>query len=183
MAQYLSNQATNNFVEDPMLMGLSREADNGLDPRPAEGSPAYTKQKKSYDDDFFDQVDFIGAFGADIWINDWTALYQNGITNQVITSVQAEDERIVPADFKLNQNYPNPFNPSTTIEFSIPEASNVRIAVYNLLGQQVAEIVNETKSAGTHSIQWNASDLSSGMYIYSLEANGNIITKKMTLLK
>lgn len=183
MAQYLSNPTTNNLVEDPMLLGLSRAADNGLDPRPEAGSAAFTGTRKSYDDPFFSQVDYIGAFGEGLWINGWTALYHNGITNPIITSVQAEDERIIPTDFKLNQNYPNPFNPSTTIEFSLPEASIVKIAVYNLLGQQVAEIVNETKSAGTHSMQWNASDLSSGMYIYSLEANGNIITKKMTLLK
>jgi len=183
MAVYLSDGATNNFVEDPMLTGLSRAADGGFDPRPADGSSAYTRPRKPYSDPFFDQVDYIGAFGSNFWINGWTALYQNGITNPIITSVETDEEQLLPADFKLSQNYPNPFNPSTTIEFSLPEASNVKLAVFNILGQQVAELINEVKNAGTHQIQWNASNLSSGMYIYSLQANGNVVTKKMTLLK
>ncbi|HLG32297.1 MAG TPA: FlgD immunoglobulin-like domain containing protein, partial [Ignavibacteriaceae bacterium] len=93
----------------------------------------------------------------------------------------------------LKQNYPNPFNPATRIEYSLPVSSEVKLVVYNLLGQEVATLINEEQSAGSHSIQWNASDangtrLSSGIYFYELKAagtNGNNFqqVKKMILLK
>jgi hypothetical protein len=94
---------------------------------------------------------------------------------------------IVPGEFTLKQNYPNPFNPSTTIEYALPSESLVNIAVYNLLGQKVAELVNETQQAGYYTLNWNASNIASGVYIYRMEAtgkNGNFIeNKRMILLK
>jgi hypothetical protein len=86
-------------------------------------------------------------------------------------------------EFALNQNYPNPFNPSTAIQFSIPSAQNVRLTVYNVLGQQVASLVNQNLSAGVHTANFNASALSSGVYFYRLEAGNNIAVKKMLLIK
>jgi len=101
--------------------------------------------------------------------------------------------QIIPADYQLIQNYPNPFNPTTTIEFSLPVASDVELRVYNILGQQVAALINDQRSAGTHSVLWNANDsngmkLSSGIYFYMLKASGvdgNEFQeiKKMVLLK
>jgi hypothetical protein len=88
-----------------------------------------------------------------------------------------------PVAFGLEQNYPNPFNPSTTISYSIQKAGAVNISVYNLMGQKVATLVDETKSAGQHNVRWNAANVSSGMYYYRLEANGQAITRKMTLIK
>ncbi len=88
-----------------------------------------------------------------------------------------------PAKFNLEQNYPNPFNPSTTINYSIQNSGNVQILVYNLMGQKVVELVNETKSAGSYNVTWNASGVASGMYYYRLEANGQTLTRKMTLIK
>ena len=81
------------------------------------------------------------------------------------------------------QNYPNPFNPSTTIRFSLPQAGNVKLTVYNLLGEQVIQLVNDFREAGMHTINFNASELNSGIYIYKIEAAGLVQTKKMTLLK
>ena len=86
-------------------------------------------------------------------------------------------------DFKLLQNYPNPFNPTTVINFELPEASQVELKIYNMLGQEIATLVNEEKPVGRHSVQFNASTLSSGIYIYQIKANNFIQSKKMILMK
>jgi uncharacterized membrane protein len=87
------------------------------------------------------------------------------------------------AEFALNQNYPNPFNPSTIISFSVAQKSNVMLNVYNILGEQVATLLNEVKEAGSYQVQFNAQNLTSGIYIYKLEAGNFHSTKKMMLLK
>jgi len=89
----------------------------------------------------------------------------------------------LPAEFELTQNYPNPFNPVTTIKFSLPESGNVKLTIYNLLGEQVEEPINEFKNAGVHTINFNASELNSGVYIYKIESNGFVQSRKMTLIK
>jgi len=99
-----------------------------------------------------------------------------------ITSVES-DYNTIPSEFVLEQNYPNPFNPTTKISFGLPESSNVVLKVFNTLGEEVAELVNESMEAGTHSINFDASKLTSGMYIYSLQTDAGIISKKMTLVK
>jgi hypothetical protein len=91
--------------------------------------------------------------------------------------------KIVPDKLALEQNYPNPFNPTTTIKFSIPEAGYVKLTLYNILAQEIKTLVNESKEAGVHTVNFNASDLNSGLYIYKLEANGLTQTRKMTLVK
>ena len=88
-----------------------------------------------------------------------------------------------PADFKLNQNYPNPFNPSTTFSFTIPKASNVKLNIYNQIGQQVGELVNKNLEAGSYNYTWNAVNQSSGIYFYELQANEFKSVRKMTLIK
>lgn len=88
-----------------------------------------------------------------------------------------------PASFKLYNNYPNPFNPSTTIKYSIPEASYTKLMVYNAVGSVVASLVNETKPAGNYEVEFSASDLASGIYYYILSAGNFTQTKKMLLLK
>lgn len=98
-----------------------------------------------------------------------------------ITSV--DDIKALPTEFVLEQNYPNPFNPSTTIRFSLPEDNFVALKVYNLLGQEVATLVNENKIAGNYNINFNASNLSSGVYLYKLDAGKFSAVKKITLLK
>ncbi len=110
-----------------------------------------------------------------------------------VTSVEDDANTTVPTEFSLEQNYPNPFNPATTIKFSLPVNSDVKLVVYNMLGQAVATLLNEQRSAGTHSIVWNSSNangikLSSGIYFYKLNAVNNSgkefqQTRKMILLK
>jgi hypothetical protein len=104
------------------------------------------------------------------------------------TGIAAESDK--PVVFALNQNYPNPFNPSTTIGFQLPEASQVRLSIYNLLGQEIAVIVNEQRQAGVYAERFEASRLPSGTYFYRLEARGvgkqggNFVqVKKMTTVK
>lgn len=89
----------------------------------------------------------------------------------------------VPSEFGLNQNYPNPFNPSTNISYTLPEKSDVELSIFNMLGQKVATLVNQSQDAGTYSINWNAGSVSSGVYIYQLRAGGNTFTKRMMLIK
>ena len=98
-----------------------------------------------------------------------------------ITDVENIDG--VPSEFSLSQNYPNPFNPSTTIDFSVVERGIVTLKVYNLLGQEVALLVNEEKTAGHYNVQFNASQLASGMYVYRLQTENFTSTKKMILMK
>jgi hypothetical protein len=85
--------------------------------------------------------------------------------------------------FELTQNYPNPFNPTTTIQFQLPTTGLVKLTVYNILGQEIKTLVNETKEAGTHTINFDASDLNSGVYVYKIESGSFTQTKKMTLVK
>ena len=89
----------------------------------------------------------------------------------------------LPASVTLAQNFPNPFNPTTNISYTLPENGHVRLAVYNLLGQQVAALVNGAMSAGSHTVTFDASSLSSGVYVYRLEAAGQVLSKRMTLMK
>ncbi|MDA3885650.1 MAG: T9SS type A sorting domain-containing protein [Candidatus Delongbacteria bacterium] len=92
-------------------------------------------------------------------------------------------ESAVPSEFTLYQNYPNPFNPTTEIKFALPTASDVKLNVYNINGQLVSELLNGSKEAGIHKVNFDASNFNSGMYFYTLEANGRNFTKKMILTK
>ena len=89
----------------------------------------------------------------------------------------------MPDDFALNQNYPNPFNPSTTRAFDIPETSVVKLAIFDILGQQVALLVDKELAAGTFEVKWDASSLPSGVYIARLRAGSFETAIQMTLQK
>lgn len=98
------------------------------------------------------------------------------------TAVEQEGSS-VPTSYTLDQNFPNPFNPSTTIRFSIPNTGNVTLKVYNLLGMEVATLVNGELSAGTHRVSFDASNLPSGVYFYRIDAGSFSDVRKMALLK
>ncbi|MGA9406406.1 MAG: glycoside hydrolase family 44 protein [Bacteroidota bacterium] len=109
------------------------------------------------------------------------SIYHIVLQTSVATNVA--EKNIVPDKFELSQNYPNPFNPSTTIAFDLAHQSFVLLRVYNILGQEVATLVDEVRPAGKYREQWNASNLASGMYFYSIRTGSFAQTRKMLLLK
>ena len=98
-------------------------------------------------------------------------------------SDEVEVEISLPLEYQLVQNYPNPFNPSTTIKYSVPSAGTVQLKVYDVLGNEVTNLLNEYKQAGSYNIEWDASSLQSGVYFYQLRTNEFVETKKMILMK
>ena len=147
---------------------------------PMSGSPVLTGGGTPPDDGFFDPTaTYKGAFKDVDWTFGWARFNPDSTT----LGVKERLKNILPENFELAQNYPNPFNPSTKIRFSLLNASNVRLTVYNVLGQQVETLVNGFRNTGTYEVTWDASHLTSGVYIYRLEAGNIVISKKMLLLK
>lgn len=99
------------------------------------------------------------------------------------TGVEPIDGASIAESFELKQNYPNPFNPSTTIEFSTTKTSNVKLTIFNPLGQEVETLVNEELTPGSYKADWQPQDLSGGIYFYQLEADGFVQTRKLVLTK
>ncbi|MEJ2615306.1 MAG: T9SS type A sorting domain-containing protein, partial [Ignavibacteriaceae bacterium] len=126
--------------------------------------------------------------------NDLAAVANNG-SNWVVTGgfgtilksdyslVSVKSNSKIPTSFGLKQNYPNPFNPSTTISYSVPYTSYVVLKVYDILGKEVATLVNEEKSAGIYRINFTANNLSSGVYFYRIQAGNYSAVKKFVLLR
>ena len=137
------------------------------------------------DDEFFTEVSFKGAFGQINWLASWTALAEFDFITGNISTDNENETFDTPKTLRLDQNYPNPFNPSTNISFALPSTQKVTLKVYNMLGQEVATLLNnQTLQAGDRSVTFDASALSSGVYIYRLVgANNVVLTKKMTLIK
>jgi len=114
----------------------------------------------------------------------------NGV--DIVTSVEEPGPKptssTVPSAFKLEQNYPNPFNPSTTINYDLAKSGQVRLDIYNLIGQRVKTLVNDVQSAGSWKVVWNGKDdvgssVASGVYFYRLAGPNVVLTKKMVLMK
>jgi ligand-binding sensor domain-containing protein len=132
--------------------------------------------------------DSIYAIAIDTRGNKWFGfgLYGYGaeeFNENGVTSVKEAVNENSPKDFSLFQNYPNPFNPSTTISFSLPRSGFATLKIYDLMGREVTTIISEELQTGTYSRQWNATNMSSGIYFYRLQAGSFIATKKLLLLK
>ena len=108
--------------------------------------------------------------------------------NGTETMVSADEKDPVVSEYRLYQNYPNPFNPSTSIRYILPERGKVRLKVYNTLGQEIRTLISSVQGAGEHSVQWDGKDnqgvtVSSGIYIYRLQAGSFVKSHKMMFLK
>ena len=107
-----------------------------------------------------------------------SAIYTNSSSTSVEDGINAG-----PQHFSLQQNYPNPFNPSTKISYNTEKAGHVSLKIYNMLGQEVATLVNKEESAGMHTVSFNASALTSGIYIYKIQSGSFSASRKMLMLK
>jgi hypothetical protein len=130
-----------------------------------------------------DSVTYYVAVGFGTDKNKLAANMQLAIQKYSQLTAVGSDSKYYPSDYSLNQNYPNPFNPSTKIAYQIPKSGHVTLKVFNALGKEVATLVNEEKSLGRYTIDFNAQGLSSGIYFYSIRSGSYFETKKMMLLK
>ncbi len=155
----------------------------------------------SHDSQLFNKLTFIPGFGTSTGQHSYSYIVDEPLSSRIYLRLKQIDfdgtfeysdvlevDGITPSDFYLSQNHPNPFNPSTTFHFSLPVDVSVRIKLFNMLGEEITEIVNKDYSAGIHNINFTADNLSSGTYLYLLEAIGNngvtfTHTKKMLFLK
>lgn len=119
-----------------------------------------------------------GQVNGDIW--NWAPSKRINVKSSIgITPISSN----VPSNYNLSQNYPNPFNPVTKINFEIPKQGFVTLRIFDLLGREVKTLVNETATAGSYSVDFNATEFSSGVYFYKLTVNDFVDTKRMTLIK
>lgn len=184
LANYLA--ANQNTIQNPLLRGISRTANQQLDPRPQPNSPALTLPRKDLPqgDPWWTPANYYGAFdpNAVSWLWGWTSVYQNGILNPVQVGIE-DISGNMPNNFNLKQNYPNPFNPTTSISFVVRQNGKVNLSVYNSLGQKVATLADGYFKAGEYKVQWNAASMPSGVYLYRLTTDNYSETKKMVLMK
>jgi hypothetical protein len=120
--------------------------------------------------------------GTDIFVGTWNGVWRRPLSEIIITGVESRGSRTTKS-FSLYQNYPNPFNPKTTFTFTLPSRSFVTLKVYDLIGREIATLVNNYLFAGSYSQQWDAANVSSGIYFYRLQAGSYSETKKLILLK
>jgi len=128
---------------------------------------------------------FYRQLGPDDWeLEDEMLFLGDFLTGDLLIVTDINDtDNVLPTEFVLNQNFPNPFNPTTKISYSIPKTSPVEITVFDLLGNKIVKLVDEVKSPGNYEINFDAAELSSGIYFYRLQSNEIIRTKKLMLIK
>lgn len=138
----------------------------------------YTTVEMEADDDNAKLTFVFGnvGLGDEVYIDN-VSMYYSG------TNAVDENSIIQPQSFSISQNYPNPFNPTTKINYAIPKQSHVSLKIYDVLGNEVGVLVNEEKSVGSYSVEFDGNNLSSGLYFYKMQTSGFVETKKMMLLK
>jgi len=147
---------------------------------PAVSGASFTNARLQ--DIFFTTIAYVGAFSptGTRWDATWTNY--NPDSTDYVTGVET-NAGLTPTEFKLEQNYPNPFNPSTLITYSLPNSGNVSLKIYDVIGREVAEIVNEFQNAGKYLVSFSANDLSSGIYFFRLSSGSFTSIKKMNFIK
>ncbi|MBV6421056.1 MAG: hypothetical protein DAHOPDDO_02325 [Ignavibacteriaceae bacterium] len=181
LATYLNGASGNNIFAGTIFGGVFLSTNNGANWTAVNSGLSY-ENDYIYSLAVLDQYIFAGTLNPDggVWRRP---------LSEMVTSVESDPENF-PAQFILEQNYPNPFNPSTVISYRLPVSSDVTLKVYDVLGEEVATLVDEYKPAGKYEVEFNAlssfrlvRNLTSGTYFYQLRASSFIETKKMSLLK
>ena len=145
-----------------------------IDSSGIEGTELVVTENLDSTTEYFWRVNATNDRGTGEWSEVWS------FVTEMTTSISRDD---VPTALTLRQNYPNPFNPSTLIRYGIPESSPVRLEVYNIIGQRVAVLVNEKKNSGWHDVIFNASHLSSGIFLYRIQVGDFVESKQLILIK
>ena len=169
-------------------MGSDGQVDK-VNPRPILGGAAYQDVDNVINDNFFTQVQYKGAFDKVNWLDGWSWLSETGRLQTEVLSIE-EDQLVrgIPNSFEIKSNYPNPFNPSTKIRFGLPVESNVKVTIFNLLGEQVMEYNLGYLEPGYKSVTWygknmNGASVPSGMYFYRVSVGSEFKIGRLTLLK
>jgi hypothetical protein len=126
---------------------------------------------------------FVSHFNLKFEISSNGFVYWSMDTTVYVSLSAVDDETLSLITYNLEQNYPNPFNPTTTIKYQIPHRSNVSLKIYDIIGNEVAELVNAEQEVGYYNIDFNAAKFSSGVYFYRLQAGSFVQTRKMILMK
>ena len=186
-AWYTTVAYANATYPQPADVQLTAPFSSSFDPRPSGSSPVLSGASftngRINGDAFFTATTHRGAFGSTRWDLPWANYnpqntnYSNGVTN--VEQISAS----VPHAFSLEQNFPNPFNPSTTIRYSVRHAERVRLAVYNMLSQEVATLFDGYQEPGEYQAVFNAEHLTSGVYFYRLTGRTSQEIRKMVLMK
>ncbi len=174
--QFVSDLNMHNRVVDPMLENPYNTEFPHY--RPTDGSPARMHYAEVPDDPFFDDVDFIGGVDPDYsWLVGWTT------PGTYALDVEEDVAPEVPREFVMSEVYPNPFNPSANINFQVPWNADVSLNVFDLNGRLVDVVEMNNVVSGAHTIAWSGMNAATGMYVFVLEANGQMITAKGMLIK
>ncbi len=145
------------------------------------GAYTYNAYVGVYPNTVYDQDSFDWSKSGDDGSGKWTEGWENFGEPFLSSGTEATVE--IPESYALHAAYPNPFNPVTNLRFDLPEAARVKLEVYDLQGRVVAELVNGHRDAGVHEVTWNASNLSSGMYFYRIQAGDFSAVQKVVLMK
>ena len=179
---------TGTYVSESAGLSISVDADGMpemLDVTPTLGGIAYEGIDDVIEDDFFEQVNYKGAFGSHNWMEGWSGM----MSYVTMLNLEEKDSHVISDEISLLGNYPNPFNPSTEIAFELGKSYGiVSLKVFNLMGQTVFETSIKDVRAGNHKITWEGSDMSgalvpSGLYLYQISTDTKSVIGKMTLLK
>jgi len=125
--------------------------------------------------------DAIGGSVLNQFLSDQSEIFVPRMLNKIL--IKSVMPALLPSQYQLSQNYPNPFNPTSIISYALPEAGQVQISIYNILGEKVADLVNEQKPAGYHQAEIDARSYASGIYYYVMKVNGFTDMKKMAIVK
>jgi len=174
--------SNSNLISNPMICGIDRVVNGGLNPRLNAGSPALTGGTTP-PNTFFDNVTYHGAFdGSTNWASNWTALDQYNFMSESCAT-NTNDPFAQNNGFILNQNTPNPATDFTTFQFTTPSRANVLIEVYDLNGRLLSTIANGNYLEGNHSVDLNVSNFANGTYFVTMKSDSVVLTRKMTVLK